>query len=451
MGDVLPLYTWDDAQETEGWSPGAASRVWLHYALESLQKSFEGRLIIRRGPPQKVLAEILKETNITHVFWNRRYDPTGIATDTKLKSWLQDQGVTVRSFNGSLLWEPWDVLKGDGTPYKVFTPFYKKGCLQGEEPRCPLPLPAKMTFVSHNLHAMKPEELNLLPARPWGKHLASHWEISEEGGHQRLQTFLETGLEGYKEGRDFPSQPHTSRLSPYLHHGLLSPHQIWAASRVSMGSVPAPDLDHFRSELGWREFSYYLLYHFPELPHQNLQSKFDAFPWEDNPAFLKAWKQGQTGIPIVDAGMRELWQTGYMHNRVRMLVASFLIKNLRIDWREGAQWFWDCLVDADLANNSAGWQWVAGSGADAAPYFRIFNPVTQAARFDPEGRYIKQYVPELSKLPPPHCFKPWEAPAEILEKAGVKLGKTYPCPLVPLDASRDEALQAFQTLKIAKT
>ena len=267
------------------------------------------------------------------------------------------------------------------------------------------------------------------------------WVVGEKAAHQHLARFLQEGLPYYKGGRDFPARPYVSRLSPYLHFGEISPHAVWHALQKEKDEE---NVSHFQRELGWREFSYSLLYAFPELPSKNFQAKFDRFPWKKDPQKLKAWQKGQTGIPFVDAAMRELWQTGYMHNRARMVVASFLVKNLLIHWHEGEAWFWDCLVDADLANNSASWQWVAGCGADAAPYFRIFNPVTQGEKFDPDGAYICRYVPELKNLPPPYLFSPWTAPEQVLEKAGVELGKHYPHPIVDLKKSREEALKAFR-------
>ena len=268
--------------------------------------------------------------------------------------------------------------------------------------------------------------------------------IGEKGAYKRLEHFISQGLDQYKEGRNFPSKPYVSRLSPHLRFGEISPNQVWH-TLVNMGDDK--NINHFCSELGWREFSYNLLYHNPDLPKRNLQSKFDNFPWQENRMALKAWQKGQTGVPMVDAGMRELWQTGYMHNRVRMIVGSFLVKNLRLHWHHGERWFWDTLVDADLANNSASWQWIAGCGADAAPYFRIFNPITQGEKFDPNGDYIRSYVPEISNLPNKYLFCPWEAPASVLDSSGIKLGQTYPEPIINIRVSREKALEAFKSLK----
>jgi deoxyribodipyrimidine photo-lyase len=288
------------------------------------------------------------------------------------------------------------------------------------------------------------DHLNLIPAIPWHKKIIDQWPIGEQGAQKKLQTFLRKGLENYQDGRDYPSLSSTSKLSPYLHFGEISPNQAWHAVR-SHGENE--NVEHFCRELGWREFSYHLLYHNKDLPKKNLQKKFNFFPWRFDENDLNKWQKGKTGIPIVDAGMRELWQTGYMHNRVRMIVGSFLVKNLRIHWHYGERWFWDCLVDADLANNSASWQWIAGCGADPVPYFRIFNPVTQGKKFDPKGLYTRQYVPELKKITNEYLFNPWEAPHNILKSAGVDLGSNYPNPIVDLKKSRKDALTAFQSLK----
>jgi deoxyribodipyrimidine photo-lyase len=453
-GKVLPIYILDDSGPASE-RMGAAAQWWAHHSLASLNQSLGGKLNFYRGEPAAIIADLVQRHKAAAVFWNRCYEPRRVASDRLIKAKLKDQGIAVESFNGSLLWEPWQVLKSDGTPYRVFTPFYRKGCLSADAPRQPLP-PAVLSALKDD-KALSLNQLDLLPKINWDKKLSQHWDISEAGAEKQLAKFLQNGLKGYKEGRNFPAKSHISRLSPYLHSGEISPNQVWhAVRRVGVAAAHAqglldmqgetPDIDHFCSELGWREFSYSLLYHEPSLPQKNWQEKFDHFPWRDNPAALKRWQQGLTGYPIVDAGMRELWQTGFMHNRVRMIVASFLTKNLMIDWRHGAHWFWDCLVDADLANNSASWQWVAGCGADAAPYFRIFNPITQGEKFDGNGNYTRHYVPELAKLPDRYLFRPWEAPAEILQQAGIVLGETYPMPIIDAAQSRTEALAAFSEL-----
>jgi deoxyribodipyrimidine photo-lyase len=326
----------------------------------------------------------------------------------------------------------------------VFTPFYKNAVAELPSPRTPLPVPSKIDFYPENVSRLTINGLKLLPNHPWSEKLTPYWQMGEDNAHQRLEDFIDEGLNHYKQGRDFPALNNVSRLSPHLHFGEVSPHQVWHAARLA---EPSKDQEHFMRELGWREFSYHLLYHFPDLPEKNFNNRFDRFPWKENNEFLKRWQQGQTGFPLVDAGMRELWQTGYMHNRVRMVVGSFLVKNLLLHWHHGEAWFWDTLLDADLANNSASWQWVAGCGADAAPYFRIFNPCTQGEKFDPQGKYTRKFVPELAKLPDKYLYHPWDAPAEVLKEAGITLGETYPEPMVDLKASRDRALAAYDLVK----
>lgn len=438
-GDVLPIYILDDANAGD-YKMGAASRVWLHHALEDLDTSLGGHLCTYQGRADKVLKSLVAEHDIKGIYWNRCYEPWRIERDKQIKEAHKD--LDVQSFNGSLLWEPWKALKDDGTPYKVFTPYYRKKCLQkAEPPRDVYAAPGFMEFAAGDFTS---EALALLPDIPWDQDLVTHWDISEAGAFQCMQSFMDEGLNGYKEGRNFPAQKHVSRLSPYLHWGQISPHQIW---HEAQSREDGKDLDHFLSEIGWREFSHSLLYHFPDLPRKNLQQKFDAFPWSEDEENLKAWQTGQTGYPIVDAGMRELYQTGYMHNRVRMIVGSFLVKNLLLHWHHGERWFWDTLFDADLANNSASWQWIAGCGADAAPYFRIFNCITQGEKFDKTGEYTRRFVPELKDMPDKYLFKPWEAPTDVLKQAGVVLGQTYPAPLVDVKLSRERALDAFKSLK----
>ena len=447
-GKLLPIYILDD-ENAGDYKMGGASRWWLHHSLTALNNSLDGHLRIFQGDASEILPQLVKETGAKTVTWNRCYEPWRIQRDKKILTGLKESGVEVISRNGSLLWEPWDVMKPDGTPYRVFTPFYRKGCLNSKEPNKPLKAPEKISFAANEIlkDALSISDLGLRSAN-WDIKREPNWTPSESGAQDKLLHFLENGINGYNDGRNFPAKDNSSNLSAHLHYGEISPHQIWyAISFREHLTEKEEDLDQFRMELAWREFSYNLLYHMPDLPEKNLQSKFDAFPWRKDRAALKAWQQGQTGIPLVDAGMRELWQTGVMHNRVRMVVASFLVKNLLIDWREGARWFWDCLVDADLASNSASWQWVAGCGADAAPYFRIFNPATQGARFDPKGDYTRKYVPEIAALPDKWLFNPWDAPKEVLDAAGVILGKSYPEPLVDLKTSRQRALDVFSDLK----
>lgn len=445
-GVVLPIYILDDASGGE-FKMGEASRWWLHHSLKSLNQSLDNNLNLYIGDAQKILLKIIKENDIAGVYWNRCYEPGRIRNDALIKEKLKQMDIVCQSFNGSLLWEPWTVLKKDKTPYKVFTPFYRHGCLQAPVPRQPLIKPKKMIFMRDPHNKNDIAKLKLLPKINWYTQMAKVWEVGEKAAQKKLSDFLHDGLIDYKEGRNFPSKQKTSRLSPHLHFGEISPHQVWYAAETQGRLIAdSSDVEHFLSEMAWREFSYYLLFHFPTLPRKNFQAKFDHFPWLNNSKLLTAWQTGQTGYPIVDAGMRELWQTGYMHNRVRMIVASFLIKNLLLHWHHGEDWFWDCLVDADLANNSASWQWVAGSGVDAAPYFRIFNPVTQGEKFDAAGEYTRHFVSELKNLSNKFLFKPWEASEDILKTAGITLGKTYPAPIVDLKFSRERALNAYQTL-----
>ena len=440
---VLPIYILDSRNAGQHLM-GEASRWWLHYSLNSLNVSLDGNLSVYQGDPLDILKTIMTCYAVEAVYWNRCYEPWSIDRDVRIKEYLKTNGVAVETRNGTLLWEPWTIKKEDGNPYKVFSPFYRKGCLQGDPPREPLSITANVQYQYDKHNSLSIQQLKLLPEIRWDKQLESHWDIGEAGAAKRFQSFLESGIKNYKDGRNFPSKAYVSRLSPHLHFGEISPNQLWYQVRSLANNE---HVDHFCSELGWREFSYCLLYYNQSMPTKNLHSKFDNFPWVDDPVFLEAWQKGHTGIPMVDAGMRELWQTGYMHGRVRMIAGSFLVKNLRLHWTHGERWFWNTLVDADLANNSASWQWIAGCGADAAPYFRIFNPVTQGKKFDPEGEYVRYFLPELASLPNKYLFNPWQAPKHILKEADIELGMNYPQPIVDLMESRKVALQSFQLLK----
>eukprot|EP00916_Digyalum_oweni_P014322 GHVL01023540.1.p1 GENE.GHVL01023540.1~~GHVL01023540.1.p1 ORF type:complete len:482 (+),score=58.83 GHVL01023540.1:61-1506(+) len=441
--NCLPIYVLENNHAVSE-AMGSASRCWLHHSLTALDCSLDKRLNIFQGDAKEVLSSLIDKLPIKAVYWNRGYEPSRMRIDSEIEKILEKKEIECKSFSASLLWEPWTVLKEDGTPYKVFTPFYKR-CLTRDKQRN-LSEPANLrNCVSKSGLSLSIKDLKLLPYHNWHVAMISHWTIGESAALKKLDAFIENSLPEYKGGRDFPAQRATSYLSPHLHFGEISPNQI--VNKVHSLSNYS-DSEHFLRELGWREFSYHLLYHFPDIPESNFQEKFDLFPWKSpSKKMLKAWQKGYTGYPIVDAGMRELWQTGYMHNRVRMVVASFLVKNLLFHWHHGRDWFWDCLVDADLANNSASWQWVAGSGADAAPYFRVFNPILQGEKFDPNGEYTRRYVPELERLPNKYLFKPWEAPNTILKAAGVELGTTYPKPIVNLMESRNDALTAFKFLK----
>lgn len=442
-GDVLPVYILDDDNAGDH-KMGAASRVWLHHSLESLNQSLDNNLRLFHGNARSIIEALAKETDADHVVWNRCYEPWRMKRDEMIKQQLNSDNIDVKSFNGSLLWEPWTNLKDNGEPYWVFTPFYKKA-FKSEQPREPHKAPENINVATVNCKdSLSLDELKLLPSIRWDQPMMQEWDASETGAKNKLYHFLDNGLANYKEGRNEPCKENVSYLSPYLHYGQLSPHQVWHAARFKGSDKNS---EHFCSELGWREFSNNLFYHFKELPWKNLQEKFNNFPWKDNERYLKAWQHGKTGYPLVDAGMRQLWQTGYIHNRVRMVVGSFLVKNLLIHWHHGEQWFWDCLVDADLANNSASWQWISGCGADAAPYFRVFNPVMQGEKFDPDGEYTKRYVPELKNLPAKYLYAPWDAPSDALEEASITLGIDYPHPIVDLKESRNVALAAYQKIK----
>jgi deoxyribodipyrimidine photo-lyase len=447
-GNVLPVYILDD-DNAQPWAMGGAARAWLYKALQNLNANLDGNLNLFKGKAEEVLPQLVKTSGVEAVCWNRCYEPWRIARDTKIKEKLLAKGIKTNSFNASLLWEPWEISKKDGTPYKVFTPYYTKGCLGAKPPSQAENFTGRISYSAHLKTAINLDELALLPGRlNWHEDMLGGWDVSETGADKQLDIFLQEGLKNYKQGRDFPALSAVSKLSPYLHFGQISPHKVWhTVQQYAQAHGLEGQAEHFMRELGWREFSYHLLYHFPTFPSQNWNSKFDAFPWGTDKSYLTAWKRGETGYPLIDAGMRELWHTGYMHNRVRMVVGSFLVKNLLIDWREGEKWFWDTLVDADLASNSASWQWVAGSGADASPYFRIFNPITQSEKFDAEGAYIKKWVPELANLPAKYIHKPWEAPKDVLIQAGVSLGQTYPRPVVDIKESRERALAAYEIMK----
>lgn len=445
-GKVVPVYIFDTGLAAEE-QPGGASKWWLHHSLVSLNKRLNGHLQCFTGNPQIILNDLVNKFSANAVFWNRCYEPAVIERDKQIKQSLREADCLVSSFNGSLLWEPMSIRKQDGGVYRVFTPYYRKGCLQASAPRYPSPAPTRISYadVPHAGHSI--EDAGLLPQIHWDRAFYDHWSPGEDGAADKLSDFIKHAANGYQEERNIPSVRGTSRLSPHLHFGEISPNQVWYALLNAFDDQGNSDLDCFLSELGWREFSYYLLFHFPAITNQNFNDQFNKFKWLNNEQDYLAWTRGQTGIPIVDAGMRELWQTGYMHNRVRMIAGSFLVKNLLLDWRKGERWFWDCLVDADRASNAASWQWVAGSGADAAPYFRIFNPVLQGEKFDKQGAYVKTYCPELSRLPDKYLHKPWEAPKEILRKAGITLGDDYPLPIADLKQTRQRALDAYADTK----
>jgi len=451
-GSVVPVFIW--APEEEGaWPPGGASRWWLHHSFAALDASLRAvgsRLIVRRGPSLEALRALAKETGAGAVFWNRRYEPDLIARDTVVKDALSRDGLEVASHNAALLHEPWTIRNQSGRPFQVFTPFWRN-CLAQAEPAEPLPAPKALPAPSRWPASLALDELELLPKIAWAGGLAEAWQPGEAGAAANLERFLAKAFSDYSEQRNRPDVAGTSRLSPHLHFGEVGPRQVWHAVRrmAAKRGLPVERWrgSQFLAEVGWREFAHHLLYHFPRTPTEPLRADFGKFAWSRNARWLRAWQRGRTGYPIVDAGMRELWATGWMHNRVRMIVASFLIKDLLIDWQEGARWFWDTLVDADLAQNTLGWQWTAGCGADAAPFFRIFNPTAQGEKFDPEGDYVRRWCPELAKLPTKFIHRPDQAPSGVLASAGVVLGKNYPAPIVSHATARQVALEAFGKIK----
>ena len=444
IGKILPIYIFSDASSDE-FKIGKSSKLYLYHSLENLNQSIDDKLNFYKGDSKKILVNLVKKYDIKNVFCSRCYEPWKVSHYAEIEKALAELNVNFRIFNGSYLWEPESIKNEIGSYYKVFTAYKRKAYLS--EVRKPFRKPTNLHFIKDRDNTMRLHDLNLISHNSWEQKIESYWVFGEDVALKKLNHFIKNGLLGYKIERDYPAKENTSKLSPNLHFGEISPYQIWDKVRnIDSTHFPKEDLDHFLSEVIWREFSCYLMTHFRGLPSDNFQAKFDKFPWRFDENLLNAWKKGQTGYPIVDAGMRELWETGYMHNRVRMVVASFLIKNLMIHWHYGRDWFWDCLVDADLANNSASWQWVAGCGADAAPYFRIFNPITQGEKFDSNGEYTRKFVPELQLLPDKYLFKPWTAPLDVLKASGISLGKSYPYPIVDLETSRNEALEAYKTL-----
>jgi len=444
---IIPLYIWSP-EDAGKWSVGAAGKWWLHHSLTCLQSGLSElglTLIIRQENPLKTLLDIIEETNAKTVLWNRCYEPFAIHRDTLIKSSLKEKGVEVISFNGSLLHEPWTILNKENKPFQIFT-YYWKQCLKTSEPDLPLQTNPQVIPYAKKIASAPIPSLELLPKIHWDIGLQENWQPGEKHAKLALKKAIRSVISHYLESRDFPALEGTSGLSPYIHFGEISPNTIWHAVKAEK-DLPPLQAEAFLRQLGWREFGYYLLYHFPDTPEFPLHRKFEQFPWKEDQEALDCWKKGLTGYPIIDAGMRQLRKTGWMHNRIRMIVGSFLVKDLLIPWQEGEKWFWDTLVDADLANNTLGWQWVGGCGADAAPYFRIFNPILQSTKFDAKGEYIKMWVPELASLPTKWLHCPWKAPEEVLRQAGITLGITYPKPIVDHDQARLRALEAFSALK----
>ena len=444
---ILPVFI-DDREAAGDWVPGEASRWFLHRALEALEQSLSkvgGRLCYLKGDSFAELKALIDSSGAARVFWNRRYEGPLRELDIKIKKALRETGIEVQSFNSRLLNEPHTVSTGSGKAYKVYTPYWKNV----KDRRVELPVETDLKaahFFDHDSLGCGLKGLGLLPEHPWHKKLQAYWEVSEDAAIKQLDEFLAKPVEDYDTNRDLPMVEGTSRLSPYLHWGLIGPRQVMHRLHAQH-DLRAPGPQIFAKEIYWREFAYNVLYHFPHTPDGPLQEKYADFPWEYDQSVLRLWQRGQTGYPIVDAGMRELYETGWMHNRVRMIVSSLLVKHLLQDWRDGARWFWDTLVDADLASNTLGWQWSGGCGADAAPYFRIFNPMTQGKKFDPEGDYVRRWVPELARLPAKYIHEPWEAPEGVLQYAGCCLGEDYPEPIIDHKEGRQRALAAFDQVK----
>ncbi len=441
---IVALYVLDDTAPGH-WSIGSAGRWWLHHSLKSLKHSLEFMgisLVLRHGPAATVVPEIVSELGAAAVYWNRCYEPFAIDRDTRIKSALTKAAVEVKSFSATLLAEPWSIKTQSSTAFRVFSPYWRALLKDGNILR-----PLKAPAIRQEPSPVSGDDLqawNLLPHHPdWAAQFSADWKPGEAGAQAQLRQFIEETLAGYPIARNRPGTEGVSRMSPYLHWGEISIRQVWHAAQFHAG----PGADAYLRELAWRDFAHHLLWQFPDLPEKPFAQRFSAFPWRTDAKALKAWQRGMTGYPIVDAGMRQLWQTGWMHNRVRMVTASFLVKHLLISWRAGEDWFWDCLVDADLASNAMNWQWIAGSGADAAPYFRIFNPVLQGEKFDGTGEYVRRWVPEIALLPDAWLHKPWMAPPDILARAGVQLGKTYPHPIVDHAAARARALAALAEIQ----
>ena len=448
---MICLYVLDEESRAHARPLGGAARWWLAQSLRALQASLHplgASLVLRRGAAAEVIAGIARETGAATVYWNEIAQAPHQAVADQVAEALGEIGVVVERFPGDLLVAPTQIRNKENRGLRVFTPFWKRVQGLGDPPK-PLPAPKAVSPVP-GVAGDALESWHLEPTHPdWAAGLREAWTPGEASAQAQLRQFLDSGVAGYSTERDRPDRDGSSRLSPHLRFGEISPRQVWHAARFAAAEHPklAGDIDKFLSELGWREFCRHLLFDVPDLAERNLQPAFDAFPWKTDSRALRAWQRGQTGYPIVDAGMRELWHTGVMHNRVRMVAASFLVKHLLIDWREGEKWFWDTLVDADPGSNPANWQWVAGSGADAAPYFRVFNPILQGEKFDPDGAYVRRWVPELKQMPDSAIHQPWTATPLELASAGVELGKTYPKPIIDHKMGRERALAAYASIR----
>ncbi len=437
---ILPVFVIDSNNNL-----GPSSKWWLYKSIKSLSNSMNDNLLVLDGETEVIIKQLIKDYRIEEILWGRRYNPEDVAIDRDIQKFAKNQSVEVKIFETSLLANPSEILKKDGTPFRVYTHFYKQK-YQDLKFESLVYNNNQIQFLPINQsNSINSVESKMLEKNEnWYKKFEKYWNPGEEGAHKKLKSFIEFGIDGYSDGRNRPDKNHVSMLSPHLRFGEISPQQIITDLDISNNN----DAEIFYKELVWREFSHHLLYHFPQIVSQNLQNKFDNFPWILNKDHLKKWQRGKTGFPIVDAGMRQLWETGYMHNRVRMIVGSFLVKNLLIDWRHGRDWFNYTLVDADTANNNASWQWVAGSGADAAPYFRIFNPITQGKKFDPQGKYVRKFVPELIKVPDKYIHEPWLYKKDLLSESNSNDADAYPLPVVSLSESRERALSAFKTISL---
>ena len=446
---ILAVYILEDG-DSDPWAPGGASRWWLHHSLKALNESLRtlgNRLILRRGRPQEILRELVDETDAMAVYCNRLAEPHAIKVDSELGHILNASGAWFRILDGNLFFPPGSIMTKNGEPYKVFTPFYK-ACLKKFPLPAPLPAPKRLPCVKKLIRSDSLDQWKLLPEKPdWSAGWLDMWTPGEQRALSRLDSFLEQSATEYKSSRDRPDISGTSRLSPHFHFGEMSPLSCWYRTLSHANPKSKGNSESFLRQILWREFSHHLLYHWPDFPEKPFRPEFERFPWVRNEEALRRWQRGLTGYPIVDAGMRELWATGWMHNRVRMIAASFLVKHLLVPWQDGAKWFWNTLVDADLANNSVSWQWVAGCGADAAPFFRIFNPILQGQKFDPDGAYVRRWVPELTNLPNKYIHQPWTTSKDILRDSGFSLGNSYPFPIVDHLAARNRALETLKHMR----